>query len=366
MRKKWIVTMALAVLALLLGAGPVLAQGGSSNAIINRDYVLAEGQTLNQDLLLVGGSLRLERDSHVVGNVVVAGGEALINGLVDGDVVVLGGGTELGPSAVVNGDLVVFGQLHRSEQSQVLGNTVEGLAASQGFKYLPRVLEYLPGVSRLDEPADIVDRGAEGTGVLGSLGGNLLMLVLAVLAVALMPLPLECVARTLRQSALLSIGVGILTWVLGLMLMILLAVICIGLPVALVLLLALILAQVLGWIAAGQVVGQKLLALLKVKASLMGETLAGTFVLGLLASIPSVGWLLAMVVSSWGVGAVVLTRFGALEYPVPGAATAAPPADARATMPLTQLPPQPPERDTHETKPLDPTAGQVGESDEPR
>lgn len=366
MRKSWIVTVALAVLVLLLGAGPVLAQTGNSNAIINQDYVLAEGQTLNQDLLLLGGSLRLERDSHVLGNVVVAGGEAWIDGRVDGDVVVLGGGTELASNAVVNGDLVVFGQLRRSEQAQVLGNTVEGLAASQGFKYLPRMLENLPGIGRLEEPADIIDRGSDGGGFAGSLGGALLMVLLAVLVVALMPKPLERVTRTLRGSALLSIGVGLLTWVLGVMLIVLLTVICIGIPVALVLGLAIVLAQVLGWIAAGQVVGQRLLELLKVKATLMGETVAGTFLLGLLSSIPCVGWLLGLAVSSWGVGAVVLTRFGALEYPGTGATTGARAADATVTVPLMPLPPQPPMGDAHETKPLDPDAGRVGESDESR
>ena len=90
MRNRWITSVVLAIMVLLWGAGPVLAQSGTSNTIINQDYVLAEGQTLDQDLLLVGGSLHLERGSQVRGNVVVAGGVVYIDGTVNGDVVVLG------------------------------------------------------------------------------------------------------------------------------------------------------------------------------------------------------------------------------------------------------------------------------------
>ncbi|NLG26610.1 MAG: hypothetical protein GX557_01780 [Chloroflexi bacterium] len=354
---RWLLSLVLALTVLLVGAWPVAAQGGSSNAVFNQDYVLAEGQTLNQDLLVVGGSVRLERNSVVRGNVAVTGGNAQLDGLVEGDVVVLGGDTELGPEALIRGDVVAFGQLRRSDTAQVLGSTVEGLAASQGFKYLPRLLQALPGVRSSEgeiEPVDMID---PGTRSLGSAGSVLLMLVAAVLAAALLPVNLVRTARTMRHSALLSIGVGLLTVLLAALLSVLLVVICIGIPVAIVLLLALALAYLFGWVSASWIVGHKLLAQLKIKATLMGETVAGTAVIGLVGLIPCLGWLMSLVVSCWGIGAVVLTRFGAAEYPATLGSGVTPAGSAVAGQPVVPpLAPLPPEEPKRETKPLDPEA----------
>ena len=88
----------------------------------------------------------------------------------------------------------------------MLGNTVEGLAASQGVKQLPHLWESLPGLRSPGEGADRSWRNGERTQLFGSLGGTLLMLVLAMLAVALLPTHVERVARTLQPSALLSIA----------------------------------------------------------------------------------------------------------------------------------------------------------------
>ena len=154
--------------------------------------------------------------------------------------------------------------------------------------------------------------------------------------------------------ALLSIGVGLLTVLLAALLSVLLVVICIGIPVAIVLLLALALAYLFGWVSASWIVGYKLLAQLKIKATLMGEAVAGTAVISLVGLIPCLGWSMWLVVSCWGIGAVVLTRFGAVEYPptpwshVNTAGTGQPVAPPRASLPSAAS--------RRETRPLDPSA----------
>ena len=47
----------------------------------------------------------------------------------------------------------------------------------------------------------------------------------------------------------------------------------------------------------------------------MVAVLVGVLLISLLTTVPCLGWLLAGVVGSLGLGAVVLTRFGTMAYP---------------------------------------------------
>jgi hypothetical protein len=76
--------------------------------------------------------------------------------------------------------------------------------------------------------------------------------------------------------------------------------------------LALVAGAVVGWVAAGLWLGQRLLWGLKVRTrSAVGEVVVGVFLLTFLARLPfCIGFLVALVFGSLGLGAVVLTRFG--------------------------------------------------------
>ena len=106
---------ALAGLILLLAAQPVLAQtadwdvdhphhrGDGARILVFKDYHLAAGETVH-------------------GPVIVIGGTATIDGHADDDVVVLGGRVRLGPQAVVDGEVVtVGGEANVNAQAQVHG-----------------------------------------------------------------------------------------------------------------------------------------------------------------------------------------------------------------------------------------------------
>ena len=58
-----------------------------------------------EDVVRIGGSVTVDSDETVRGDVVVIGGSATIDGEVDGDVVVVGGSARLGPQADVRGDV---------------------------------------------------------------------------------------------------------------------------------------------------------------------------------------------------------------------------------------------------------------------
>jgi hypothetical protein len=85
----------------------------------------ARTRTTDGDTVRIGGSVVVESDELVRGDVVVIGGSADIDGEVAGDAVVIGGSMRLGPNAFVRGDSVlVGGSLDRDPAARVLGEQV--------------------------------------------------------------------------------------------------------------------------------------------------------------------------------------------------------------------------------------------------
>ena len=62
-----------------------------------------------EDIVRIGGSVSVDSDEYVRGDVVVIGGSATINGEVNGEIVVVGGSARFGPQADVRGDITVVG-----------------------------------------------------------------------------------------------------------------------------------------------------------------------------------------------------------------------------------------------------------------
>lgn len=88
----------------------------------------------NGDLVRVGGSIAVNSDELIDGDVVVVMGSATIDGEIDGDVNVVLGSLELGPNALVRRDVtVVGGGLDRAPGARILGSVNEVGIAGPGI-----------------------------------------------------------------------------------------------------------------------------------------------------------------------------------------------------------------------------------------
>lgn len=87
------------------------------------------------EVVRVGGSVTIERDERVVGDVVVILGGLDVEGEVAGDVVVVAGSARFGPQAVAGGDVtVVGGSLRRASSAVLVGAVTEvGFGSVRGF-----------------------------------------------------------------------------------------------------------------------------------------------------------------------------------------------------------------------------------------
>ena len=147
---------------------------------------------------------------------------------------------------------------------------------------------------------------------LGAIGLSLVLATLGVLAVVLLPKQTERVAQVLVKQPAMALAAGILTWLIVVGLVVILAItICLA-PLALLLFALAVAAWLFGWIATGWLVGQRLLqAFMRKHTNPLIETIVGVVIITLLwQAIPCMGWAFWFVVSSLGLGAVVLALFG--------------------------------------------------------
>jgi hypothetical protein len=323
-------TVALLV-GLLLPAVPAVAASEPPDdgvVIWNEDYVLAEDEILDGDLVVFNGDVTLESGSRVKGNVVIWSGNAEASGLVGGNLVISNGKVRLEEDAHVEGDVVCSWNcdIQREEGARVDGDIIEG-PTLQGFPFADwgerglriRVPSrdakpfWLSGPEQLLKWVFRVVRALVTILVIAAIGG----------VVALIwPNATAQVGRTAFESPGASLGVGFLTIVAAIALVLALAItICLS-PAAALVALFVGAAGLFGWVAIGARVGQRMLGAFgaaEVPPTLVGGL--GTLVITLITvglsvgfCLAPLGWLLLFAIGCFGLGSVVLTRFGTTAY----------------------------------------------------
>lgn len=320
----WLITL-LAV-GLLFPLAPVLADGDPPGdggiTILGEDYTLKEDEWLAGDLVVFNGDVTLEAGSRVEGSVVVWNGNAEVEGTIEGELVVSGGSIYLGDSAYVEGGVVCSWdcELEREDGARVDGGIVEGVPPS-GFPFdhwhnfpIPTLPSYqVSGAGQVVNWALGVIRGAASVLVVAAVAG---------LVTLIWPQQVAQVGQTVIGSPGASFGIGLLTAFAGAaLIVVLLLTICLS-PAAVLAALVLGVAGLFGWIGVGVLVGERLMQALNVReAAPLWTAGLGTLLITLVTAglglLPCLGVLaipLIVGLSCLGLGAVVLTRFGATPY----------------------------------------------------
>jgi hypothetical protein len=320
-------------LLLLLLAIPVFADGSDGDVVIwGRDYVLEAGQEIKGDLLVYGGNVTLEPKSEVKGDVTVFGGTLTMSGEVKGDVTAWGGDIDIRSGATIRGQVMsVGGHIDRHPDADVRGEQIEGLPFELPFSKAPKAPDSPTAPNTPIVPPVRAERSRENNLLRGiasffrSLFGILLMVVLSILVVAFIPQHTETVAETMVKvpgksfvSGLVALlGGSVILAILSTVGALLTITICLA-PVGLALFLPALVAGVavlFGWIAAGLLLGTKVLrAATKKEPTPVAAVAAGVLILTLLSNVPCIGWALALATLMWSLGAVVQSLFGTRPY----------------------------------------------------
>ena len=341
--------LALVALLALAGLGGALAQPPAVQAqggpIFTDNYVLEAGQTIEGDLFVVAQSVTLDESSHVTGSAVLLSDSITVLGTVDGSLSALGNHVVLGPDAAIGSNVTVCadtvfqrgaaigGDFNRN--CEQLGGLV-GDALPAAFD--PSRWEW-GGVSLRDfvrdrfgtPPLEAINDVPAQDRLAANFGVALFLAAVAALVTLMIPYRLRRVSDALLSAPISTTVIGITSLVsagavsgLWLISLVLILPLCL-LPLIGLGWIALALMFVVGWTALSLPAGAWLLAHLNVRRiSPVAAASVGAFLLafgsGLLAISPWTTLLYLIVilfVGSWGLGAVVMTRFGGQRYPNP-------------------------------------------------
>lgn len=331
-----------ALLAVFLLAVPGSVQAKSSvqvengteytKFITNDVYTLKSGETLDGQIFAVDSTITLEVDSIVNGNVILINSDVTAAGLINGNIACVNCTGKVLDTAIIHGNIVnPTGKLEVSSKARVTGSSVSAGTA--------------PSIQLTPVQSVQVRSQGELSMVSKILGGIFVVLALSalgVLVVLLFPKSTERVARASTANAGISWGAGILSVFVVIIGMLILSITVILIPVAILAALVLGIAVMYGWIALGYEIGTRIAGSANQKwpapaAAGIGMIVINVIVVGFVI-IPSwvgacISALLIFVIAMFGLGAVVLTRFGTHEYPERSAVPSAPVA------PLTPVPP---------------------------
>jgi len=329
-------------------APPALAQGpGNGGVVFGGDVTVEEGERIDGDMVVFGGNVTIKEGGTIDGDMVVFGGNVDLNGKLGGDLALIGGNAHLSETAEVDGDIgLVGGNATVAEGAKVDGKIKEVGEHDGGFTMPIPPIPDVPDMPEMPEPPEPpqppeFDFGQyEGHGntwfdsaisfVEDTVWNIALLVVLAAigwLIATFMPQQMKTVGDTIIETPVVSFGVGLLTGAIVIASFLLIITICLAfIPFLAVLFMGI--AILFGWIVAGQLLGERLLAASGHSSpNFILSTVAGVVVLTLVANmpvigwIPCIGWLLAflgwlagMIVTTTALGSVVLTRFGTRPY----------------------------------------------------
>ena len=298
-----------------------------------------------EEIVRIGGSVTVDSDEIVSGDIVVVGGSANINGEVDGEVVVVGGSARFGPQADVRGDVtIVGGALTRDSTAVIRGAIREvgfGDIAWRGRGEWGRNADWdwmngIYPVARLT----------------GTFVRITLLILLTTLVLFVAKTPVEEIADRVAADPVKSWFVGFLAEMLFIPVLIMTAVVLaisiIGIPLLVLLpvaIVALLVVMLVGFTAVAYHIGRLLQdkvdvlrtrpyaatftgILLIVSPVLLARLVGLAGNLGFVVwPIAAVGFLLEYSVWTAGLGAAALTRFNR-PAPPPAAMIAPPPTVA--------------------------------------
>ena len=236
-----------------------------------------------------------------VRNVFVLRGQITISGTVEQNVVAIGGSIVLTRTAVVNGDVVALGGIIVMGKGADVHGTLTEINSSNISAAI----------------SDLLSDDWEGWSWLFAIFSVVVffaILILALLIVALIPKPIQVIAETIKKNTFKVSLSGLLGLLLIVPIAVLLTISVIGIVLIPLEMILVVSAALLGFIAVSQLVGRRVLMLIKrTGGGVIRQTFWGLVTLWLIGWIPYVGWIIKVLAVVLGLGGVIMTRFGTKE-----------------------------------------------------
>lgn len=247
----------------------------------------------DRNLIKLGSDIDVPRDM-VVDEVVAIGGDITVSGRVNNNVVAVGGSVKLSPDAFVGEEVVVVGgEFVKDPRATVKGEVTR-----------VRVPSFVPSMN------NVLKGGWMALWATLSVMVLLGFLGLAVLLMALIPGHIANAVSALKDSFAMMLVWGMIWALLIVPIAVLLAVSIVGIILIPLEILLASLALVIGYIAAAIFIGKIILAKFRKAALPFVDAIVGILILFMIGFIPIAGPVIKAVFLTAGFGAVITTRFG--------------------------------------------------------
>ena len=324
--------------------GEIIVNGAVGTNLISEIGAVRVGGVVGGDILSGVGDLFIT--GAVAGDVNSKAGNVFISGIVEGDVTLDQGLVELGPNAVVSGQVYVGRGLVKKtgtsiagsirigeelslsemeEQTTDNGYRFDGLDRGLGERIVERVTQAVDSALRNVPFVPHMTREREWPffpfpfmGIYGNVARGiinmLIMFALAALTYTLFPKQVKTTGNAILVKTGPVIGWGILAAVLAVPLMIILAITIIGIPLILVQIIFLAVAAILGYSGIVSLIGEKILGAASYSTSApLGAIALGVLIIGLIGMVPLLGSLVSFAIFVLAVGAALASRFGSTQ-----------------------------------------------------
>lgn len=265
--------------------------------VITVSPAIAAPDSYSSSIVRIFGNIEVEEDQVIHGDVVAIFGNVEINGEVFGNVVTVFGNTTVSSTGKVWEDTVtVVGNLVTESGSTITGSKVNVIGTGGEFRF--------PSIRIGNLAHHAIGLQFNFFRALGNLAFSVL---LAVLIVALFPVPVERIKKSIEGDPGKMALTGLLAWLVIVPLIFIVAITIIGIPLALLMGAVVWVAGKLGSAALVLIIGR---TLLKDTESAPAVTALGALLLGAATLVPIVGHLINLAVALVTIGAVTVTRFG--------------------------------------------------------
>jgi len=276
----------------------VTVKGGNAeiDGLIEGDLAVMGGEVevkgiINGDVAVFGGNLDIF--GKITGDAAVFGGNIHNKGTIGGDLFVVGGAVSLDSGSVVGGDISTIGGSVERDEGASVGGKIESLELGKISKIMPQITKALrwherfPGVKAF-------------TGVF-SISVLIVIYVLNLLVLLIFPGAIDRIVNKIQGSVWISVASGIGIEILFVPLIVLFAVSIIGIPIIPLFVLAVLVAMLFGFSASSVTIGDR------IKKSLKWQTnnRIGIF---------SLGWIAIMVIPILGLFLRGLGFIGSLTF----------------------------------------------------
>lgn len=233
----------------------------------------------------------------VVDEIVAIGSNVIIAGRVENNVVVVGGTLKIEPGASIGEEVVVVGAELTRDTSAKIGGKVTQI-------YMPH---FIPSITTL------LKGGWMTVWVTISILVLLGFLGLAILLAALIPEHIGNVVNAIERSFGVMLLWGVLWAILIVPIAVLLAISIIGVILIPLEILLVVLALIIGYISIAIFIGKNILASFKKTQLPFVDAIIGIVILFLIGFVPIVGPVIKVLFVTAGFGAVLTTRFGTIK-----------------------------------------------------